>query len=93
MHPSMIEPSADASKVKKPLGVHVAASDEMYDAAKSKEVAKILEANKVPYENRIYDGEGVGHGFAVRADLSKPAAKNAKEEAISASIAWFQKFL
>ncbi|CCG84927.1 protein of unknown function [Taphrina deformans PYCC 5710] len=93
MHPSLINIPADAQKVKKPISIHVAASDEIYDAAKSKEAAEIFEKNKVPYENRIYDGEGVEHGFGIRADLSKAPAKKAKEAAFSATVAWFDKFL
>lgn len=93
MHPSLINLPDDAEKVRKPISIHVAASDELYNAEKSKEAAEIFEKNKVPYENRIYTGEGVGHGFGVRADLSKPSAKRAKEEAFSATVAWFEKFL
>lgn len=93
MHPSLIDLPNDAQAVKKPISIHVASTDEIYNAEKSKQAAQIFEKNKVPYENRIYDGEGVGHGFAVRGDLTKSSPKAAKEEAIAASIAWYQKFL
>lgn len=36
---------------------------------------------------------GVEHGFAVRADLSKPDVKFAKEAAFLQAVQWFDEFL
>lgn len=93
MHPTLIDIPRDVEGVVKPISVHVAARDEIYDAEMSRGAARILCRNAVPHENRVYDGEGVEHGFSTRADLSKPAAKEAKEAAIAATIAWFQTYL
>ena len=45
----------------------------------------------IPYQMSLYSG--VEHGFAVRADTSKPDNKFAKEAAFLQAVQWFDEFL
>lgn len=45
----------------------------------------------IPYQVCLYSG--VEHGFAVRADTSKPDVKFAKEAAFFQAVQWFDEFL
>ncbi len=92
-HPSFIDVPSMIPGVRVPISFAVAKDDEIYDAATSKKAAQILEENGIPYENRIYAGKGIGHGFAVRGDTKNPVQKAALEEATAQTIAWFQRFL
>lgn len=45
----------------------------------------------IPYQLTLYSG--VEHGFAVRADISKPHVKFAKEAAFLQAVQWFDEYL
>lgn len=47
----------------------------------------ILSKTGQPYQLNVFSG--VEHGFAIRADLSKPQNKFAKEQAFLQALAWF----
>jgi len=44
-----------------------------------------------PWQINLYSG--VTHGFAVRADLSNPHFKFAKEQAFCQAVVWFNQYL
>jgi dienelactone hydrolase len=44
-----------------------------------------------PYQINLFSG--VEHGFAVRADISKPESKFAKESAFTQAVTWFNQYL
>lgn len=44
-----------------------------------------------PWQINLYGG--VAHGFAVRADLSNPHFKFAKEQAFCQAVVWFNQYL
>ena len=45
----------------------------------------------VPYQINLYSG--CQHGFGVRADVSSPQAKFAKEQAFLQAVTWFDEHL
>jgi dienelactone hydrolase len=44
-----------------------------------------------PYQINLFSG--VEHGFAVRADITEPRIRFAKESAFLQSVAWFKQYL
>ncbi|ODQ56246.1 dienelactone hydrolase family protein [Saitoella complicata NRRL Y-17804] len=92
-HPSRIQVPDHILPIRQPISFAVARTDVIYDETKAKEADEVLKKNGVEHETKIYDGEGVGHGFAVRGDLSVESLRKAKEEATVQTLAWFKKHL
>ena len=68
-----------------------AETDSIFPAEKRHETETILKDIKAQYQLSLYSG--VEHGFAVRADISKPHAKFAKEAAFLQAVQWFDEYL
>ncbi|KAK4153580.1 protein AIM2 [Chaetomidium leptoderma] len=93
-HPSLLETSEIAA-VKGPVAIAAADGDTLFNAqARAAAEAVLLETAKQrqqPYQVVLYSG--TQHGFAVRADVSDPQQKYAKEEAFLQAVRWFDRFL
>lgn len=89
-HPSFVD--ADEIKlISAPLSIAAAETDEIFPATKRRETEDILKEMKTPYSICLYSD--VGHGFAVRADLSDKRAKFAKEAAFLQHVQWFNEYV
>ncbi|CAK3998469.1 dienelactone hydrolase family [Lecanosticta acicola] len=89
-HPSFV----DADEIKAltgPLSIAAAETDQIFPAEKRRETEDLLKDMKIPYQVSLYSD--VEHGFAVRADMTKPAVKFAKEAAFLQAVTWFDEFL
>jgi dienelactone hydrolase len=68
-----------------------AETDSIFPTAKRHESEEILAKTGQPYQINLFSG--VEHGFAVRADISKPIIRFAKEAAFTQAVAWFNQYL
>lgn len=68
-----------------------AETDHIFPAPKRHESEAILNKLDVPWQINLYSD--VEHGFAVRADLSKPRIKWAKEQAFLQAVHWFDEYV
>lgn len=67
-------------------------TDQIFPEEKRHKTEQLLkEMGSIPYQMCLYSG--VEHGFAVRADTSKPDVKFAKEAAFFQAVQWFDEFL
>jgi dienelactone hydrolase len=66
-------------------------TDSIFPTAKRHESEEILAKTGQPYQINLFSG--VEHGFAVRADISKPVNRFAKETAFTQAVAWFNQYL
>lgn len=66
-------------------------TDQIFPAPKRRETEDILEKLSIPYQLNLFSD--VEHGFAVRADISKPRVKFAKEQAFHQAVAWFDEYV
>lgn len=69
----------------------VTETDSIFPAPKRHESEEILSTTGQPYQINLFSG--VEHGFAVRADLTKPSVRFAKEAAFTQAVAWFNQYL
>lgn len=63
----------------------------MFPPPKRHETEEILKGMDIPYQITLYSG--VEHGFALKADLSKPDVKFAAETAFLQAVNWFDHYL
>jgi dienelactone hydrolase len=89
-HPSFVS-AEELKAITKPLSIAASETDAIFPKEKRRESEDILETLGVPYQMTLYSG--VEHGFSVRADISKPVAKFAKEKAFLQSEFWFDEYL
>ncbi|KAL1956135.1 hypothetical protein VTO42DRAFT_7570 [Malbranchea cinnamomea] len=89
-HPSFVSED-ELRAIEGPLTIAAAETDTIFPADLRHKSEEILKETKQPYQVTLYSH--VEHGFAVRADLSVPAIKFAKEQAFLQAIAWFEYFL
>lgn len=73
------------------LTIEKTETDAIFPAAKRHESEGILTKTGQPYQINLFSG--VEHGFAVRADISKPTLRFAKESAFTQAVAWFNQYL
>lgn len=66
-------------------------TDSIFPAEKRHQSEEILAKTGQPYQINMFSG--VEHGFAVRADISKPVIRFAKEAAFTQAVAWFNQHL
>ena len=66
-------------------------TDSIFPAEKRRQTEDILKDMSVPYQLSLYSD--VEHGFAVRADISNPRAKWAKEQAFYQAVQWFDEYV
>ena len=93
-HPSFVSPE-ELHSIQKPLSIAAAENDEIFPAEKRHETEEILKVvgngeYKVPYEICLYGL--VGHGFAVRGDVSDTRIKRAKEGAFIQAVGWLRTY-
>jgi dienelactone hydrolase len=89
-HPSLLE-SSEIQAIDGPVSVAAADNDSLFTAALRNEMEALLVKIPQPYQVSLYSG--TEHGFAVRANLSDPEQKFAKEEAFLQAVRWFDHFL
>jgi dienelactone hydrolase len=70
---------------------HGPETDDLFPAPKRHETEAILQDMDVPYQITLYSD--VDHGFALKADLSRPRIKFATESAFLQAVNWFNEFL
>ncbi|KAL1988386.1 hypothetical protein VTN96DRAFT_10069 [Rasamsonia emersonii] len=85
-HPSFIT-KEELTAIEKPFSIAAAETDSIFTRELRHESEDILIKARQPYQINLFSG--VVHGFAVRADLSKPENKFAKEQAFLQAVAWF----
>lgn len=89
-HPSFVE-ADELAAIKGPLSIAAAETDSIFPASKRHESEEILAKTGQPYQINLFSG--VEHGFAVRADITKPIVRFAKESAFTQAVAWFNQYL
>ncbi|KAJ5150986.1 Hydrolase tropI [Penicillium canariense] len=89
-HPSFVE-ADELAAIKGSLSIAAAENDSIFPAPKRHESEEILAQTGQPYQINLFSG--VEHGFAVRADLSKPIIRFAKEASFTQAVAWFNQHL
>ncbi|KXG54729.1 Dienelactone hydrolase [Penicillium griseofulvum] len=88
-HPSFID-AEELQAIQGPLSIAAAETD-IFPASKRHESEDILAKTGQPYQINLFSG--VEHGFAVRADITKPTIRFAKESALLQAVAWFDQYL
>ncbi|KAF5102059.1 hypothetical protein D0Z00_000519 [Geotrichum galactomycetum] len=89
-HPSLVEIS-EVEAIKGSLLISAPDDDYIYTTELRHETEKTLkELGKkgIKYRQVLYNG--IGHGFAIRGDISLPLTKYAKERAFNDTVEWFQ---
>ncbi|CAG7952761.1 unnamed protein product [Penicillium nalgiovense] len=89
-HPSFVD-AEELQAIKGPLSIAAAETDSIFPASKRHESEDILAKTGQPYQINLFSG--VEHGFAVRADITKPTIRFAKESAFLQAVAWFDQYL
>ncbi|KAK0738749.1 dienelactone hydrolase family-domain-containing protein [Schizothecium vesticola] len=88
-HPSLLV-DAEITAITKPIGLALAETDTMLTPARRAEMEVLLQATNKPYQVSLYSG--TAHGFGVRADITDPEQKFAKEEAFLQAVRWFDNY-
>ncbi|KAJ5169867.1 Dienelactone hydrolase family protein [Penicillium coprophilum] len=89
-HPSFIS-HEELSAIKGPFSIAAAEIDSIFTTQLRHESEEILIKAGQPWQINLFSG--VSHGFGVRADLSDPKQKWAKEQAFCQAVAWFNQYL
>jgi len=89
-HPSFVE-ADEVKAMTGPLSIAAAETDAIFPAEKRRETEDLLKDMSIPYQITLYSD--VEHGFAVRADMSKPQCKFAKEAAFLQHVQWFDEYV
>ncbi|KAJ5788100.1 hypothetical protein N7457_003090 [Penicillium paradoxum] len=89
-HPSFVD-AEELGAIRGPLTIAAAETDSIFPTSKRHESEDILVKNGQPYQINLFGG--VEHGFAVRADITKPTIRFAKEAAFLQATAWFGQYL
>lgn len=89
-HPSFVT-HEELGGVTGPLSIAASEIDQIFTTQLRHESEETLSKTGQPWQINLYSG--VTHGFAVRADLSNPHFKFAKEQAFCQAIAWFNQYL
>jgi dienelactone hydrolase len=89
-HPSFVD-EAELKAIEGPLSIAAAETDEIFPPAKRRQSEDILFKMDVPWQINLYSD--TEHGFAVRADLTAPRVKWAKEQAFYQAVQWFDQYL
>jgi Dienelactone hydrolase family len=107
-HPSYVS-SEELSAITKPLTIAAAGKlnclscleprincleleiDHLFSPEKRAESEKILSGLGIPWQINLYGG--VGHGFALKGDLTKKEVQFATDQAFDQAVTWFKYFL
>ncbi|KAJ5742476.1 uncharacterized protein N7511_011495 [Penicillium nucicola] len=85
-HPSFVS-DEELGAIKKPFSISAAETDGIFTRELRRKSEDILSTTGQHYQLNLFSG--VEHGFAIRADLSKPQNKYAKEQAYVQALARF----
>lgn len=66
-------------------------TDQIFPDEKRHHTEELLKKMRIPWQTNLFSG--AEHGFAVRADLTKPAIKFAKEQAFLQAVQWFDEHI
>ncbi|KAF9561504.1 alpha/beta-hydrolase [Agrocybe pediades] len=88
-HPTTLNED-NIRKVKRPLLLSCAETDNTFPAASRRRAEDILSEIKATYHIQIFSG--VSHGFAVRGDSEVENSRWAKEESARSIVEWFNRF-
>ncbi|KAK4237936.1 protein AIM2 [Achaetomium macrosporum] len=88
-HPSLLETS-EIGAIAGPVAVAAADGDNIFTAEARAQAEAVLVDVGQPYQVSLYSQ--TPHGFAVRANLSDPGQKWAKEQAFLQAVRWFDRF-
>ncbi|KAF5118728.1 hypothetical protein DV454_000335 [Geotrichum candidum] len=89
-HPSLVEIS-EVEAIKGSLLISAPDDDYIYTTElrhKTEATLKELGKKGIKYRQVLYNS--IGHGFAIRGDISQPLTKYAKERAFKDTVEWFQ---
>ena len=89
-HPSFVD-EAELKAIEGPLSIAAAETDEIFPTEKRRASEDILFKMDIPWQINLYSD--VEHGFAVRAELTQPRVKWAKEQAFYQAVQWFDEYL
>ncbi|KAJ5374571.1 hypothetical protein N7517_006577 [Penicillium concentricum] len=89
-HPSFVT-HEELGAIKGPLSIAAAEVDSIFTTQLRHESEDTLIKAGQPWQINLFSG--VSHGFGVRADLSDPKQKWAKEQAFCQAVAWFNQHL
>lgn len=89
-HPSFVD-AHELKAMTAPLSIAAAETDHIFPPDKRRESEDILKEMDIRYQMTLYSD--VEHGFAVRADLTRPEVRFAKEAAFLQHVQWFDEFL
>ena len=73
------------------MSIAAAETDEIFPTEKRRASEDILFKMDIPWQINLYSD--VEHGFAVRAELTQPRVKWAKEQAFYQAVQWFDEYL
>ncbi|OAA46578.1 Dienelactone hydrolase [Beauveria brongniartii RCEF 3172] len=90
-HPSILSIPSDIQKIQRPVSFALAANDDQISPAKAEKVKAIVEALPSPATGEAYVIPGTGHGFAVRADMTKDDVAAQAARAEDQAVDWFNK--
>lgn len=89
-HPSFVS-EEEFKAIAGPLSIAAAETDQIFPTEKRRQSEDILFTLDIPWQINVYSD--VEHGFSVRADLTKPRVKWAKEQAFLQAVAWFDEYV
>ncbi|RSL53761.1 hypothetical protein CEP51_014835 [Fusarium floridanum] len=85
-HPTLLQ-TDEVLAIQGPASLATAEIDALFNATRRSEVEALLGTTQQPFQVNLYSG--TQHGFGVRANLSDPEQKFAKEEAFWQAVRWF----
>lgn len=88
-HPSLLE-DAEILSIKGPASVAAAETDTSMPPERRAQIEGMLANMTMPFQLSLYGG--VSHGFGVRANVSDPQGKFAKESAFLQAVRFFESF-
>ncbi|SCU77444.1 LANO_0A00386g1_1 [Lachancea nothofagi CBS 11611] len=89
-HPTLVENEQFKVIGKNPLLISAAQHDSLFTTEARHEVEKVLMESGAVFQLDLFGS--VGHGFAVRGDMSDPDVKYAKEKVLLDLLHWFGRF-
>lgn len=89
-HPSLLSDD-EITAANAPASVAAAETDTMMSVARRAEITALLQSSGNEYSFAVYGG--TSHGFGVRANVTDPRQKFAKEEAFLQAARWFSVWL
>ncbi|KAL8347897.1 hypothetical protein RB598_001297 [Gaeumannomyces tritici] len=89
-HPSLLE-DGEIVAATKPAGIAAAENDSLFSTERRHAAEGLLQQADIPFQVSLYSG--TSHGFGVRANVSDPQQKFAKEAAFFQAVRWFNAWM